>query len=103
VIDPEKAAKVAEINLDAHPESFQLEKSGNRIFVNVPGANEIEVVDRKKRQVLAKWPVTDAKSNFPMALDEAHHRLFVGCRKPAKVLAFDTETGKVVAQTGLRG
>jgi hypothetical protein len=35
-----------------------------------------------------------AKSNFPMALDEASHRLFVGCRRPAKVLVYDTTSGK---------
>jgi len=33
-----------------------------------------------------------------MALDEANHRLFVGCRRPAKVLVFDTTTS--ARQTG---
>jgi len=55
------------------------------------------VIDREKRAVIAKWPVRDAEANFPMALDEADHRLFIGCRKPAKVLVLDTETGKSVA------
>lgn len=85
------------IKLDAHPESFQLEKSGPRIFVNVPNAGHIAVIDRERRAVLAKWPVTAAAANFPMALDEAGHRLFIGCRKPARVLVFDTTTGKVTA------
>src|SRR5438270_138810 len=83
---------------DGHPESFQLEKNGNRIFVNVPTAGQIAVVDRVKREVIAKWPLVGAQSNFPMAIDEDHHRLFVGCRKPAKFLVYDTETGKPVAQ-----
>src|SRR5206468_2545654 len=51
VIDPDKAAKVAEIKLDGHPESFQLESKGNRIFVNIPTAKQIAVVDREKRTV----------------------------------------------------
>jgi len=38
--------------------------------------------------------VTGAKANFPMALDEAKHRLFIGCRRPAKVLVYDTTSGK---------
>jgi protein-tyrosine-phosphatase len=46
-------------------------------------------------KVLTTWPVTDAASNFPMALDEGGHRLFVGCRRPAKVLIYDTMSGKV--------
>lgn len=44
--------------------------------------------------VVATWPVIGAKANFPMALDEANHRLFVGCRRPAKVLVYNTATGK---------
>jgi DNA-binding beta-propeller fold protein YncE len=67
---------------------------GSRIFVNVPDAGHIAVVDRTTMKVTATWPVTGAKANFPMALDEAGHRLFVGCRRPAKVLIFDTTSGK---------
>jgi hypothetical protein len=31
-----------------------------------------------------------------MALDERAHRLFVGCRSPAKVLVYDTTTGEAI-------
>ena len=31
-----------------------------------------------------------------MALDEADHRLFVACRKPAEIIVFDTNSGKVL-------
>ncbi len=88
--------KVGEIDMDAHPESFQLEKIGTRVFVNVPDKQEVEVADLVKGTVLARWPVS-CTTNFPMALDEAHHRLFVGCRMPARLAVFDTETGKIVA------
>jgi len=97
-IDAATGKKIGDISLDAHPESFQFEKSGARIFANVPDASEIEVVDREKKTILAKWPVKEAGANYPMALDEANHRLFTGCRKPAKVLVFNTDTGKVTAQ-----
>jgi DNA-binding beta-propeller fold protein YncE len=82
-----------EAKLSGHPESFQLERSGARVFVNVPTADQIAVVDRTTMKVVATWPVLGAKSNFPMALDETNHRLFVGCRRPAKVLVYDTMTG----------
>ena len=88
--------KVAEIPTDAHPESFQLEKTGTRVFINVPDHQEVEVADLVKGTVLAHWKVT-CTTNFPMSLDEAHHRLFVGCRIPAQLAVFDTETGKIVA------
>ena len=95
--------KIVEIPIDAHPESFQLEKSGTRVFVNVPDQKEIQVADLVKGTVLARWPVTAATTNFPMALDEGHHRLFVGCRTPARLLVFDTDTGRTVASPEIVG
>jgi DNA-binding beta-propeller fold protein YncE len=93
--------KVAEIPMDAHPESFQLEKTGTRVFVNVPDRQEVEVADLVKGTVLAHWKVTSCTTNFPMALDETHHRLFVGCRIPAQLAVFDSETGKIVASPSM--
>ena len=89
--------KTGDVAIDAHPESFRLEEMGNRIFVNVPDKKEIEVIDRVKLTVLARWPVTSAQGNFPMALDEAHHRLFVATWTPSRMLVFDTETGKEIS------
>jgi YVTN family beta-propeller protein len=103
IIDPREPKKIGDIKLDGHPEAFQLESKGNRVFVNVPGARQIAVVDREKQVVVAKWPVREAEANFPMALDEANHRLFVGCRKPAKLLVLDTKSGKTVASVDCCG
>jgi hypothetical protein len=97
IIDAATGDQLGEIKLDGHPESFQLEKSGTRIFVNIPASQKIVVVDREKRAAITAWPVAGATANFPMALDETHHRLFVGFRKPAKLTVFDSESGKVVA------
>ena len=94
--------KIADIVIDAHPESFQLEKTGSRLFVNVPEKKEIEVVDIPKRTILARWPVTQ-ENNFPMALDEANHRLFVACWKPSQLVVFDTESGKQIASRDIAG
>lgn len=95
--------KTGEISLDAHPESFQLEKTGTRVFVNVPDKKEIQVADLVKNVLLGKWPVTSALKNYPMALDEGHHRLLIGCRTPARMLAIDTETGKQTASVEIVG
>jgi DNA-binding beta-propeller fold protein YncE len=80
--------------LDAHPESFQLD--GSNIYVNVADKAKISVIDRKTKKV-TDWPLSDLKANFPMALDEADHRLFIGTRKPARLVAIDTTNGKIVA------
>jgi DNA-binding beta-propeller fold protein YncE len=93
-IDPAAAKVLAQAKLAGHPESFQLERGGSRAFVNVPTAQHVAVVDRGSMKVTATWPVTSAGANYPMALDEANHRLFIGCRRPAKVLVFDMTTGK---------
>src|SRR5579859_1564203 len=98
IVDIATARKVGDILLDGHPESFQLEKAGTRIFVNVPTAGHIAVIDRRARTVTLKWPLPGHPQNFPMALDEDKHRLFAGCRKPARVAVFDTNSGRIVAQ-----
>jgi WD40 repeat protein len=95
--------KVGEIKLKAHPESFQLEENGNRIFVNVPEAKQIAVVDRETRTVVATWPMEKFKANFPMALDEPNHLLFVGCRQPPRLVVFSTIKGGVLADIELSG
>ena len=98
VIDPATGEGGGDIHLPGHPESFQLESNGARAFVNVPEAHAVVVVDRKKGSVIARWPLSNASANFPMALDEASHRLFVGSRSPAVLLVYDTESGKLVAR-----
>jgi hypothetical protein len=103
VIDPEKIKKIGDVKLDGHPESFQLEEKGPRIFVNVPTAHQIAVVDREKMTVSEKWPIKEAEANFPMALDLQNHRLFLGCRKPAKLLVLNTNSGRVTGQVDCCG
>jgi YVTN family beta-propeller protein len=93
-----EANKVADIKVDAHPESFQLEKNGPRMFVNLPNSQKVAVIDRTKAAVVGSWTTDDAQSNFPMALDEADGRLFIVCRKPAVLLVLDTKSGTVVAK-----
>jgi DNA-binding beta-propeller fold protein YncE len=80
-----------------HPESFQLEGSGPKMFVNDPdGGNIVLGIDRLTRSV-SKWELHGNRFNFPMALDEANHRLFVGTRRPSKLNVLNTETGELVA------
>jgi DNA-binding beta-propeller fold protein YncE len=101
VIDGATMKQSGSIKLPAHPESFQLESRGPRIFVNVPEARQIAVIDRQKQSVAATWPMTEFQANFPMALDEANHRLFIGCRKPARLVVFDTTTAKPVTNLAI--
>jgi DNA-binding beta-propeller fold protein YncE len=105
VLDVQTGSKLTDIKLAGHPESFRLETMGARIFVNVPQADHIAIVDREKGQVVQIWPLKNAKSNFPVFLDEANHRLFVGCRSPATLLVYDTTApvDRIVATLPING
>jgi YVTN family beta-propeller protein len=103
IVDVDKGTKVEDIELSGHPESFQLEGNGERIFVNVPTSGQVAVVDREKGSVVDTWPIENAKENFPMALDESHHRLFIGTRSPAKLLVLDVDTGKALTSLDSSG
>ncbi|MBI1827373.1 MAG: YncE family protein [Planctomycetes bacterium] len=102
VIDATTHKKVGEIALQKHPEAFLLESNGPRIFVDVPDTQDVVVLDREKLSVIGKWPIK-AQQNFPLAADEAGHRLFVVCRKPAKLFVLDTESGKTITSVNCAG
>jgi DNA-binding beta-propeller fold protein YncE len=84
-----------EYKLGAHPESFQLSGSGANIYVNLPDLKQIAVVNRRTHSI-ARWPI-NFESNFPMALDEPDHRLFVATRTPPQLAVFETNSGRLVA------
>ena len=102
-IDAKSGKLLERIELAGHPESFQLESPGTGIFVNVPSAAQIAVVDRSKKKVVGNWSIGEKRANFPMALDEADHRLFVATRKPASLLVFDTQAGARTADLPIAG
>jgi DNA-binding beta-propeller fold protein YncE len=83
-----------EYKLGGEPESFQLEKSGPNIYVNIPELKQIAVIDRSTKAV-TRWAIT-LEGNFPMALDERDHRLFVGSHEPPRLAVFDTTDGHMI-------
>ena len=88
--------KLAETKLDAHPESFQLERNSSRIYVNLPKSRKVGIVDRETHSIITTWSTGLSLANYAMALDETNHRLFVVTRYPARLLVLDTRTGKIV-------
>jgi DNA-binding beta-propeller fold protein YncE len=88
--------KVGSVELGAHPESFQFDQSGDRVYANVPNQFAISVIDRKNRVAVTKWGLGFSFANYPMALDENGKRLFAGCRLPARLVVLDTSSGRIV-------
>jgi len=101
VLDAATLRLVRRIALRAHPEAFELSSTGPEVYVNVPGAAQVAVIDRGSGKTLAEWSLGEARRNFPMVLDEASHRLLVATRQPPMLLVFDTTTGRRTAEMAL--
>src|SRR5260370_6302775 len=94
VVDTTAATKLADIKIDGDTlEAMALEKAGDRLYLNNPAKNEVEVIDRKANKLTTSWPVKMGKGNSTMAFDEPAHRLFIGCRS-GQMVVFDTQSGK---------
>lgn len=98
IIDTRTNQHIGDIETDARPRGVKVEKSGPRIFVGLQGLEKVAVLDRSKREQIATWRITGAEGNVAWALDEGHHRLFVGSRKPQMLTVFNTESGNQLAQ-----
>jgi DNA-binding beta-propeller fold protein YncE len=97
VIDAPTGRRLEDVaKLDAHPESFQIATSKPLIYANIATKAKVVVIDRTTHKV-TDWPLKTGKANYPMALDQADHRLFVVTRKPAQLVVLDSESGALVA------
>ena len=95
-VDPKTGSIDAPIDLGGKPEFLASDGAG-KVYVNLEDKDQIAVVDLKARKVLAHWPVAPGGSPVGLSIDIAKHRLFVGCRKPQKMIVMSTDDGKVVA------
>jgi YVTN family beta-propeller protein len=97
IIDPATRTKTADFRLKGHPEGFQIDETGTQVFVNVPDARDIEVVDLATG-ANRSLPTAGLRSNFPMAVDAEMHRVLVVFRSPPTLLALSSQDGRVVAK-----
>lgn len=97
IIDSASLKRVGNVQLKGHPESFQLEPSGSRIFVNVPDSHEIAVVDGAARKQIANWSTPHLSGNFPLAIDESTQTVISVFRKPATLAFFSMKDGSKIA------
>lgn len=96
VIDTSTGRKIADIRLKAHPEGFQIHPASQRIFVNVPEAGEIAVVDSGANRQVAAWSTDSLHANYPMALIEPHQQVLAIFRHPAKMGVFGAQDGRML-------
>jgi DNA-binding beta-propeller fold protein YncE len=98
IIDTRTFKLIGEISLPGRvSQAMEIRHSDKRIFINLAATNEVGVIDLQTSQVIERWPVPEASVQDALALDEKNHRVFIACRKPPRFIAFNTDTGKVVA------
>lgn len=96
--------RLCEIPFGSHPESFQLEPNGARLFANLPkGVRAVEdgsvaVAGRRNCQIQTVIPLAGRARNFPLAFDAGCQRLFIASRRPARLIVIDTQRGAIIAE-----
>lgn len=95
-VDPKTGSMDAPIDLGGKPEFLASDGAG-KVYINLEDKDQVAVVDLKARKVLAHWPTTPGGSPVGLSIDTAKHRLFIGCRKPQKLIVMSTDDGKVLA------
>ena len=96
VIDVKAAKVVATVPLGGKPEFAQADVAAGRVYNNLEDKSEVVAIDIKKHEVVNRWPIAPGEGASGMAIDLAHHRLFLGCGNKLMVM-LDSATGKVVA------
>ena len=103
ILDGSTGGKIGDLRLVAHPEAFEIEPGGKRLFVNEPAANRVSVVSAVSGKELDKWVAAKERGNFAMALDSARKQLFVVYRNQPAITVFDTGSGLVLTQLSTCG
>src|SRR5215469_1043577 len=95
IIDARDDKHIGDIKVAAHPSELLLNKAGTTLFVFISIANQLQVVDTDKRQVVSTWKVS---SEHPgdAAFDESASRLFAGTRLPPEMIVMDAQSGKEI-------
>lgn len=103
VIDAATDRVVTRFGLDGHPEAFQLDVAAGLLFVNVPTAQEVEVVNYTSGGLYARWALPTGAENYAMALNPQRTRLFIGTRVDSSLMTLDASTGTQVDRVTIPG
>ena len=103
VINAKSLEVLADIKLPGSPESFQLAKERPRLYLNTPKPSQVAVIDTETDKVIDRYRLTLAQDNYPMALDEADRRIFIGCRRKPVIVVLDSESGREITAVPIPG
>ena len=94
-VDPQTGKADAVVALGGKPEFLAADQ--DKIYVNLVNRDQVAVIDSKSMKVIHRWPTAPGGSPVGMSIDPVHRRLFVGCRKPQKLIVMSADDGKVLA------
>jgi DNA-binding beta-propeller fold protein YncE len=95
-LDPVAGKADPPVPLGGKPEFLAADGHGKG-YINLVDKDQVAVVDTKAMKVLEKWSTAPGGAPVGMSMDVEHHRLFVGCRKPQKLVVMSADDGKVLA------
>ncbi len=95
VFDAVTGGLAGTVKLGGGPEFAATDAAGH-VFVNIEDNDETLRLDARSLAVTARWPLAPAHAPSALAIDRAHHRLFVGCRSQTLVV-LNSDTGAIVA------
>lgn len=103
-VDPVSGKELGSLRFDsAHVEAMAIEQHGPRLYINVTDKNELDVIDKATRSILARWPIREARQNALVQVDEGTRRLFVVTRDPARMIVLNADTGASLASFNAPG
>jgi len=97
VFEAESGKVVATIPFGGKPEFAVADPKAGRVYANIEDKNEVVALDTATHAVVARWPIAPGEEASGLAIDLAHHRLFLGCGGTKLMVMMDSTTGKVVA------
>jgi DNA-binding beta-propeller fold protein YncE len=101
VIDAKSGTVVATIPLDGKPEFPAADPEAGRVYDNLEDKSEVAVIDTATHKVVNNWPIAPGEEASGMAIDVAHHRLFIGCGGSKTMVMMDSTDGKVIASVAI--
>jgi DNA-binding beta-propeller fold protein YncE len=90
----------APVELGGKPEFLAADGKG-KAYINLVDKDQVAVVDTSTMKVINKWPTAPGGSPVGMSIDLARRCLFIGCRKPQKLIVIGADDGKVLADLAI--
>jgi hypothetical protein len=83
------------VDLGGKPDFLAADGRGT-VYVNVKDKDVVVAVDTRTMKIIARWPTAPGGAPAAMAIDRAHHRLFLGCRNQ-KLIVMSADDGRILS------